>query len=80
MYARNRYKILNEQRERLGFNQCEYCGRAPLQSFNDKRRSFLTIDHVIPKYEGGSDELSNLKVCCIDCNHKKGSKELENVS
>lgn len=32
----------------------------------------MTIDHVIPKVKGGSDDMSNLVPCCSLCNWKKG--------
>ncbi|MEX2138386.1 MAG: HNH endonuclease [Pirellulales bacterium] len=49
--------------------RCEYCGLpqewtplAPLQ-----------IEHIIPRKHGGSDDLYNLALACIDCNLHKGS-------
>jgi 5-methylcytosine-specific restriction endonuclease McrA len=41
---------------------CRYCGAT------DR----LTIDHVLPRRRGGSDDLSNLVVACRQCNSKKG--------
>ena len=32
-------------------------------------KSKRTIDHIIPRCEGGSDELSNLRLACYPCNH-----------
>ena len=32
-------------------------------------RSKRTIDHIKPKCEGGTDELSNLRLTCAPCNH-----------
>lgn len=34
----------------------------------------MTIDHVIPKCLGGTDDLENLVPACEKCNTKKGSK------
>lgn len=31
--------------------------------------STLTIDHVIPRCEGGPDALSNLRLACQPCNY-----------
>lgn len=44
---------------------CQYCGRRlpPAR---------LTIDHVIPRSRGGSDDWNNLVVACIECNARKG--------
>jgi CRISPR/Cas system Type II protein with McrA/HNH and RuvC-like nuclease domain len=48
-------------------NQCVYCG--------SKRD--LTIDHVMPKSRGGTNEWTNLVTCCSKCNIKKGNKTPE---
>lgn len=34
----------------------------------------LTIDHVVPKRLGGSNDDSNLLTCCRSCNSRKGSR------
>lgn len=33
-----------------------------------------TVDHVIPRSNGGSDDLNNLALCCMKCNVEKGAK------
>lgn len=45
--------------------QCHYCGE-PAE----------TIDHVIPKSRGGTDEPGNLVPACRRCNASKGTKLL----
>lgn len=54
-------------RARAG-NRCEYCHLHQDQS----PLSVLHIEHVIPKKHGGTDELENLALACIDCNLHKG--------
>lgn len=51
-------------------NKCQYCGST----------RHLTIDHVIPKSKGGSEDWSNLVVACSQCNTKKGDKLLEHTN
>ncbi|MCX8111634.1 MAG: HNH endonuclease [Bacteroidia bacterium] len=48
---------------RDGF-RCAYCGT----SHN------LTIDHVIPRSQGGDDSWENLVTACESCNRRKGSR------
>jgi len=50
-------------------NTCQYCGST----------RNLTIDHVIPRCRGGTDEWQNLTIACSRCNTKKGSKTPEQV-
>ncbi|MCY3569166.1 MAG: HNH endonuclease signature motif containing protein [Chloroflexi bacterium] len=33
----------------------------------------LTIDHVVPRFGGGSDDIANLQLLCEACNQLKGS-------
>ena len=53
-----------EIKERNG-NKCVYCGCT--------NKLVLTIDHKIPKIRGGTDEESNLQVCCWCCNQVKNN-------
>jgi len=36
----------------------------------------LTVDHIVPKYHGGTDAQDNLVAVCYECNHEKGSQVL----
>ena len=51
---------------RDGFD-CTYCGKA-IAEFDD-----LTVDHVLPKKHGGTNEAGNLTTCCFKCNQDKGN-------
>jgi 5-methylcytosine-specific restriction endonuclease McrA len=34
----------------------------------------ITVDHIISKQDGGTDDASNLLTCCRQCNLEKGKK------
>jgi 5-methylcytosine-specific restriction endonuclease McrA len=46
---------------------CQYCGR-------EFGSTDLTIDHIIPKVQGGSNEWTNVVACCRACNIRKGGR------
>jgi len=46
---------------------CQYCGR----EFSGPD---LTIDHIIPKVQGGSNAWTNVVACCRTCNMRKGGR------
>jgi 5-methylcytosine-specific restriction endonuclease McrA len=48
-------------------NRCQYCGRrCPT--------SELSLDHVIPRTQGGDNSWENIVCACIRCNVKKGGR------
>ena len=49
---------------------CQYCG-------GEHSTGELTIDHIIPKVQGGSNEWTNVVTCCRSCNMKKGGADTE---
>ena len=51
----------------IGKLKCGYCG----VSFNFKNDK-PTLDHIIPIYHGGSNNIKNLTPCCSFCNLNKG--------
>lgn len=55
-------------RERAG-DRCEYCGLHQ----DDSPLAALHVEHIIPKIHGGTDDLENLALACIDCNLHKGT-------
>jgi hypothetical protein len=58
----------NIVRQRAG-HCCEYCGLPQEQS----PLAVLHIEHILPKKHGGTDDLDNLALACVDCNLHKGS-------
>lgn len=39
----------------------------------------LEVDHVIPRADGGTDDLANLVTACRECNRGKGCRSLDYV-
>jgi 5-methylcytosine-specific restriction endonuclease McrA len=48
-------------------NRCQYCGK----HFSTRE---LTIDHVVPRVQGGGHSWNNLVCACVKCNAKKGGR------
>ncbi|MDF5723260.1 MAG: HNH endonuclease [Rhizonema sp. PD37] len=44
--------------------QCQSCGKTNLETN-------LTIDHIIPLFHSGTNDLSNLQTLCFTCNQRK---------
>ena len=45
--------------------KCAYCGS----------RESLTLDHVVPRFHGGTDETKNLICACAECNRDKSHED-----
>ena len=52
--------------------KCCYCG-TDMQTSDTSRKKYVSLEHVIPKSEGGADETENLVAACQGCNNKRGS-------
>ena len=48
-------------------NQCQYCGKR----FST---SDLSLDHVVPRSQGGGATWENIVCACLNCNIKKGGR------
>ena len=56
-------------------NTCQYCGTHPGKNGVD--RNDMTIDHVIPRAQGGKTLWTNCVVACWPCDHKKDNRTPE---
>ncbi|MCL2330255.1 MAG: HNH endonuclease [Phycisphaerae bacterium] len=48
-------------------SRCQYCGK----KFSTPE---LSLDHVIPRTQGGKTTWDNIVCCCLKCNIKKGGR------
>ena len=48
-------------------SRCQYCGR-------HFPTSELSLDHIIPRSQGGGSSWTNLVCCCVKCNSQKGGR------
>ena len=48
-------------------NQCQFCGKR-------YATSDLSLDHVVPRSQGGVSSWENIVCACIDCNVRKGGR------
>lgn len=46
---------------------CQYCTKKV-------PRPEATYDHVLPRAQGGPTDWTNIVICCVDCNQKKGNR------
>lgn len=51
-------------------NRCQYCGKK-------FATTDLSLDHVIPRSQGGKSTWENVVCCCLDCNVRKGGRTPE---
>ena len=52
--------------------KCIHCNRQVLVSEQGVLLGTATIEHIVPRTHGGTDEVENLAVACARCNREKG--------
>lgn len=65
---RPQIKLNKQEVFRRDSYSCQYCGS------NEKQ---LTLDHVVPRSQGGAHSWDNLVAACRQCNHRKGGRSPE---
>lgn len=64
---------------------CQYCGKKGIfENFHGRFRVYeivgqdgkipFEIDHVVPEFLGGKNDVENLKLACRRCNRSKGAR------
>jgi len=64
----NRRKLTRVEVFNRDHYTCQYCGKVTRQ---------LTLDHVIPRYQGGQHTWENVVSACVSCNRRKAGRTPE---
>ncbi|MGZ9568790.1 HNH endonuclease [Alcaligenes nematophilus] len=51
------------------YHQCRPCAAKGAVTYGNE------VDHIIPKFQGGTDDLENLQTICKDCHDEKTRRE-----
>lgn len=54
--------------------RCCWCGCATVPEPN--KRNSVTVEHILPRSMGGSNDMDNLAAACARCNQKRGTKDI----
>ena len=60
------HPLITKFREGWWREPCVYCGEI-------RPKHQMTIEHILAKSDGGTNEWDNLAPACENCNHKRGS-------
>ena len=58
--------------ERVWVGRCIHCNRKLMVATTGECLGPLTIEHILPRNHGGTDEVTNLALACKRCNNTKG--------
>lgn len=54
--------------------KCIHCKGHLYVGLDGKPVSRATVEHILPKTHGGTDDLENVALACARCNHQKGCR------
>lgn len=55
--------------------KCHWCDRLTVMTVNQQSNQ-ATIDHVVPQYKGGTNDISNLVNACYACNQRRNKEDM----
>lgn len=59
---------------RAWVGKCFYCGTRLVVALDGAFESHATTEHILPRGQGGTDELTSLAIACRSCNVEKGRR------
>ena len=54
--------------------KCIHCGARHVIDLDGRPRSRASVEHIVPRHHGGTDDLQNLAIACERCNFAKGTR------
>lgn len=64
----------NLRGERVWVGKCFYCGTRLVIGLDGALLSDCSVEHILSRNHGGTDDLENLALACTPCNVEKGRR------
>jgi 5-methylcytosine-specific restriction endonuclease McrA len=55
--------------------KCLHCNAHLMVALDGEPISRATLEHILPRSQGGTDSPENLALACARCNHQKGRRQ-----
>jgi 5-methylcytosine-specific restriction endonuclease McrA len=70
----NTFELVEARGQWVWQGKCLHCSRRLLLKEDGEAISRATVEHIIPRNHGGTDEAENLGIACFACNNEKGRR------
>lgn len=68
----NTFELTTIGEDRVWVGKCIHCNRKLVVEANGEAGSRVTLEHIVPRNHGGTNDLANLALACYRCNNVKG--------
>ena len=67
------YKKVRKDLFAMSGGVCPICGRKIQNKDPSDKKTYMTVDHIIPKSKGGTRKFNNIRPLCERCNRLRGT-------
>jgi 5-methylcytosine-specific restriction endonuclease McrA len=68
--------LIRHEVARVYGSDCFYCEKPTREDAEPNAPDRATMDHLLPRKEGGLTKLKNLRIACLRCNNERGSHDM----
>lgn len=54
--------------------KCIHCGARHVLELDGRPRTRASVEHIVPRHHGGTDDIANIAIACERCNFGKGTR------
>lgn len=74
------YKKVRKNLYAISGGVCPVCGEKIQNKNPSDRKTYMTVDHIIPKSKGGTRKIYNIRPMCAKCNRLRGTIDTRYLS
>lgn len=68
------FELAEQNGKVVWIGKCIHCNKFITIGENGEATKNVTVEHIVPQWAGGTEDLLNLAIACFSCNNVKGRK------